>query len=101
MTAIAAQLDMVASDAGVRILLLDDRGTVLHDTDNNNFAGRTFPSRVTLGGVRTSRRARSPRPLAKRSSPWRHASATRDCSSVWRHACRGRSASADPWRRLD
>jgi signal transduction histidine kinase len=32
----------VAGDAGVRILLLDDRGTVLHDTDSNNFVGRTF-----------------------------------------------------------
>ncbi|MBV9600621.1 MAG: HAMP domain-containing histidine kinase [Chloroflexi bacterium] len=42
MGAISAQLDMVASDAGVRILLLDDRGTVLHDTDNNSFTGRTF-----------------------------------------------------------
>ena len=40
--AIAGQLDTVASDAGVRILLLDDRGTVLHDTDNNSFAGSTF-----------------------------------------------------------
>jgi len=39
---ISAQLDMVASDASVRILLLDDRGTVLHDTDDNSFAGRTF-----------------------------------------------------------
>ncbi len=39
---ISAQLDMTAGDAGVRILLLDDRGTVLHDTDNNLFAGRTF-----------------------------------------------------------
>jgi signal transduction histidine kinase len=42
MTNIAAQLDMVAGDAGVRILLLDERGTVLHDTDNNSFAGSTF-----------------------------------------------------------
>jgi signal transduction histidine kinase len=41
-TTITGQLDMVANDAGVRILLLDDRGTVLHDTDNNSFAGSTF-----------------------------------------------------------
>jgi signal transduction histidine kinase len=40
---ISAQLDMTAGDTGVRILLLDDRGTVLHDTDNNQFAGRIFP----------------------------------------------------------
>jgi len=39
---ISGQLDMVAGDSGVRILLLDDRGTVLHDTDNNSFAGSTF-----------------------------------------------------------
>ena len=38
------QLDMSASDSGVRILLLDERGTVLHDTDNNTFAGSTFRS---------------------------------------------------------
>jgi signal transduction histidine kinase len=42
MTNIAAQLDMVAGDAGVRILLLDERGTVLHDTEDNSFAGTTF-----------------------------------------------------------
>src|ERR1700732_2883993 len=30
--AVAAQLDQSASDGGVRILLLDDRGGVLHDT---------------------------------------------------------------------
>jgi signal transduction histidine kinase len=40
--AISGQLDSVAGDANVRILLLDERGTVLHDTDNNTFAGRTF-----------------------------------------------------------
>jgi len=40
---ISGQLDMAAADAGVRVLLLDDRGTVLHDTDNNSFAGSTFP----------------------------------------------------------
>jgi signal transduction histidine kinase len=39
---VAGQLDMVAGDVGVRILLLDDRGTVLHDTDNNSFMGSTF-----------------------------------------------------------
>jgi signal transduction histidine kinase len=42
MAAIASQLDVSAADAGVRILLLDERGTVLHDTDNNSFAGSTF-----------------------------------------------------------
>jgi signal transduction histidine kinase len=40
--AITGQLDISANDSGVRILLLDDRGTVLHDTDNNSFAGTTF-----------------------------------------------------------
>jgi signal transduction histidine kinase len=39
---ISAQLDQSAGDAGVRVLLLDDRGDVLHDTDNNQYIGRTF-----------------------------------------------------------
>ncbi len=39
---ISAQLDQSAGDAGVRVLLLDDRGAVLHDTDNNRYTGRTF-----------------------------------------------------------
>jgi signal transduction histidine kinase len=39
---ISSQLDQSAGDAGVRILLLDDRGDVLHDTDNNRYTGRTF-----------------------------------------------------------
>jgi signal transduction histidine kinase len=39
---ISAQLDQSAGDAGVRVLLLDDRGGVLHDTDNNRYTGRTF-----------------------------------------------------------
>ena len=39
---ISAQLDQSAGDAGVRVLLLDDRGDVLHDTDNNRYTGRTF-----------------------------------------------------------
>src|ERR1051326_3285646 len=42
MTAVFGRLDMVAGDVGVRILLLDHRGTVLHDTENNSFAGSTF-----------------------------------------------------------
>src|SRR5258708_20761746 len=40
--AISTQLDQSAGDAGVRVLLLDDRGDVLHDTDNNRYTGRTF-----------------------------------------------------------
>ncbi|HEX8969120.1 MAG TPA: HAMP domain-containing sensor histidine kinase, partial [Chloroflexota bacterium] len=40
--AISAQLDQTAVDSGVRILLLDDRGGVLHDTNNDQFAGRVF-----------------------------------------------------------
>ena len=39
---ISTQLDQSAGDAGVRVLLLDDRGDVLHDTDNNRYTGRTF-----------------------------------------------------------
>jgi signal transduction histidine kinase len=39
---ISSQLDQSADDTDVRVLLLDDRGYVLHDTDNNRFAGRTF-----------------------------------------------------------
>src|ERR671932_1827877 len=39
---ISNQLDQSADDTDVRVLLLDDRGYVLHDTDNNRFAGRTF-----------------------------------------------------------
>jgi signal transduction histidine kinase len=40
--AVAAQLDQSADDQNVRVLLLDDRGSVLHDTENNVFTGRTF-----------------------------------------------------------
>src|ERR1700730_18685224 len=40
--AIAAQIDQSASDASVRILLLDDRGGVLHDTENNALMGHMF-----------------------------------------------------------
>src|ERR1700682_3972487 len=40
--AIAAQIDQSAGDASVRVLILDDRGGVLHDTENNAFTGRTF-----------------------------------------------------------
>lgn len=39
---ISGQLDQSAGDAGVRVLLLDDRGVVLHDTDNNRYTGRTL-----------------------------------------------------------
>jgi signal transduction histidine kinase len=39
---ISANVDQSASDSSVRVLLLDDRGTVLHDTENNQFTGRTF-----------------------------------------------------------
>ena len=40
--AISAQLDQSADDQNVRVLLLDDRGTVLHDTQEDQFTGRTF-----------------------------------------------------------
>jgi signal transduction histidine kinase len=41
---ISGQLDesTSTSDSGVRILLIDDRGTVLHDTDANHLTGRTL-----------------------------------------------------------
>src|SRR3984893_9952241 len=39
---IAAQLDQSAGDASVRILLLDERGGVMHDTENDAFMGRMF-----------------------------------------------------------
>ena len=39
---IANELDQSAGDSGVRVMLLDDRGNVLHDTNNNQFMGRTF-----------------------------------------------------------
>jgi signal transduction histidine kinase len=40
--AISGQLDQSAADSNVRVLLLDDRGLVLHDTEDNEFTGRTF-----------------------------------------------------------
>jgi signal transduction histidine kinase len=42
LSAISNQLDQSAGDSGVRILLLDDRGDVLHDTFNNQFVGISF-----------------------------------------------------------
>jgi signal transduction histidine kinase len=39
---ISSNLDQSAGDQSVRVLLLDDRGTVLHDTEGNQFQGRTF-----------------------------------------------------------
>ena len=39
---ISSQLDQSADDSDLRVLLLDDHGQVLHDTDNNRFVGRTF-----------------------------------------------------------
>jgi signal transduction histidine kinase len=49
LSVIAGQLDQNATDSGVRVLLLDDRGTVLHDTDNNQFAGRGFSIPASTG----------------------------------------------------
>jgi signal transduction histidine kinase len=40
--AITAQIDQSAGDANVRILLFDDRGGVLHDTENNALMGRMY-----------------------------------------------------------
>jgi len=58
---ISANLDQSSGDSGVRILLLDERGTVLHDTEGNQFIGRTFTmpsspgrrSNVSQGAVST------------------------------------------------
>src|SRR5438552_8581224 len=57
---ISSNLDQSAGDSSVRVLLLDDRGTVLHDTENNQFQGRNFqmpsPGRrpnVSQGAVAT------------------------------------------------
>ena len=58
---ISANLDQSAGDANLRVLLLDERGTVLHDTENGQFTGRTFqmppsPGRrpnVSQGAVET------------------------------------------------
>jgi signal transduction histidine kinase len=36
-------LDQSVGEAGVRVLLLDLRGTVMYDTEADSFAGRTFP----------------------------------------------------------
>ena len=48
--AIDNQLDQSANDSGLRVLLIDADGTVLHDTQNNNeFAGRTFAMPRTAG----------------------------------------------------
>jgi signal transduction histidine kinase len=46
---IYSQLDQSAGDSGIRILLLDDRGTVLHDTEGEQFDGRTFPMPISTG----------------------------------------------------
>jgi signal transduction histidine kinase len=51
LSAIALQLDEATStsESGVRVLLLDDRGLVLHDTDANRFVGRTLPLPMNPG----------------------------------------------------
>jgi signal transduction histidine kinase len=42
--AIGTQLDQGAAESGVRVLLLDANGTVVHDTESDNSAeGRSFP----------------------------------------------------------
>ena len=46
---IGPQLDQSVGEAGVRVLLLDARGTVIYDTDDNGFAGRTFPMPAGTG----------------------------------------------------
>ncbi len=40
---IGTQLEQGVGESGVRVLLLDSRGTVIYDTQENSFAGRTFP----------------------------------------------------------
>ncbi|MDQ6672008.1 MAG: HAMP domain-containing histidine kinase [Chloroflexota bacterium] len=46
---IAAQMDQSASDTNARVLLLDEHGSVLYDTENNAFTGRTFSLPPTPG----------------------------------------------------
>src|SRR5437773_1704020 len=46
---IGIQLEQGVGDSGVRVLLLDVRGTVVYDTEENSFAGRTFPMPVPGG----------------------------------------------------
>src|ERR1700687_5150738 len=46
---IVAQIDQSAGDASARILLLDDRGGVIHDTENNAFMGRMCALPLTPG----------------------------------------------------
>ncbi|MBV9174310.1 MAG: HAMP domain-containing histidine kinase [Chloroflexi bacterium] len=46
---IDSQLDMAARDGNARVLLLDGNGTVLHDTQNDEYAGRTFAPPRTGG----------------------------------------------------
>src|SRR5436190_23120807 len=40
---IGTQLEQGVGDSGVRVLLLDGRGAVIYDTEENSFTGRTFP----------------------------------------------------------
>jgi signal transduction histidine kinase len=46
---VGAQLEQMVGESGVRVLLLDSRGTVLHDTAENEFTGRTFPMPMSAG----------------------------------------------------
>jgi signal transduction histidine kinase len=49
---IGPQLDQSVGEAGVRVLLLDSRGTVIYDTEENGFAGKTFPMPAGASGRR-------------------------------------------------
>ncbi|HYW86473.1 MAG TPA: HAMP domain-containing sensor histidine kinase [Chloroflexota bacterium] len=40
---IGTQLEQGVGDSGVRVLLVDSRGTVVYDTEDNKFTGTTFP----------------------------------------------------------
>jgi two-component system sensor histidine kinase BaeS len=46
---IGTQIDQGSVEAGVRVLLLDSRGMVVYDTEDNGFTGRTFPMPMTGG----------------------------------------------------
>jgi signal transduction histidine kinase len=49
LNAIEDQVDQSAGTSGVRILLLNERGGVIHDTDGNRWVGRDFPVPPSAG----------------------------------------------------
>ena len=72
---ISGQLDQSADDSDLRVLLLDDHGQVLHDTDNNRFvaalASEVFVAYADEHFERLGRTASDP--------TWRNSSRTARC----------------------